>query len=176
MINSSEQNYVSQLIEKANALPESEIKGFLISFLTMRSMVVGCLREIPEDKLDYAPSQNRGTHTLRDCIAELPIIEQELIKGIESGRRKMFSNDMFEEMFGTKRPIKKEILNSLMKNDGQLFKIVTSSSFESGKEVVFLGKDGQVKLNSTTMKILLSFRNHEVMYLGMIRRDLDAIG
>src|SRR3989344_4942293 len=154
MINSSEQNYVSQLIEKANALPESEIKGFLISFLTMRSMVVGCLREIPEDKLDYAPSQNRGTHTLRDCIAELPIIEQELIKGIESGRRPMFSNDMFQDMFGTRKPTKQEIVGSLMKKDEQLFGIITSSSFEAGKEVAYLGKEGQVKLKATAMGML----------------------
>ncbi len=159
-------------MEKVHSLPGSEVKDFLKSFLDMRAMVVGCLREIPEGKLDYAPSQMAGTHTLRDCIAELPIVEQGLIDGIETGRRRMFSNDMFEG----KKPTKEEILNILKETDEALFDAITSSTFDSEKKIEFLGKDGQVKWKTTAIMMLWGLRNHENMHLGMIRRDLDAIG
>lgn len=164
--------YIKELLAKVTDLPQGPAREFFGAYLPLREMVYTSLEKVPEDRLDYKPEDSKEVHALRECFAELPRVEKSLILGLQTGTRKMGSGkDIL-----TPNPTKDEILSVCEKTDLELFNIVTKDSFEPLKKIAYINSSGEELKKIPAIFMLWGLRNHENLHLGMIRRDLDAIG
>lgn len=164
--------YITDLKEKVKKLENSELKGALLSYLDMREMIYSMLEKVPEEKLGYKPADKPEVHTLRECFAELARVELSRIKGFKTG---INQHGAGHEALSDE-PTKQEILDALKKMDVDLVDLITSPDFDPNKQMVRQNRKGEALGKTKILWSLWGMRNHENMHLGMIRRDLDAIG
>jgi hypothetical protein len=165
-------DYVRELLEKTGSLPEGEIKGFLRSYLPLREMVYAMLMVVSEEKLDYKPADKEDVADLRDCFSELPRVEWGRVLAFESGVSRRGAGKVIMSPV----PKKEGILEKMEMADRKLFEVISGAGFDKERVIEKYDENG-VKIGETkAIWWLWGLRNHENMHLGMIRRDLDAIG